>query len=191
MPTVYNSKIMLADGTVLLDISEDTVVANKLLDGFTAHKANGEPITGTCPFDADTSSDTALAGEILSGKTAHARGSLLTGTMTNRGAVSGQITSAATPYTIQQGYHDGSGTVSISSQTLTEGNIKSGVNILGVTGTYTGEAISAETRNITPTLTAQTITPSSGYDYIAQVNLAAIPIDYTVNASGGNTVTIG
>ena len=191
MPTTYNSKVVLSNGTVIMDISEDTVVANKLLYGYTAHKANGEPITGSCTFDATTASDTALASEILSGKTAHARGTALEGTMANRGAVTGTITSASTPYTIQQGYHDGTGTVSISSQTLLEGNIKSGVTILGVTGNYTGEAISAETRNITPTLTAQVITPSSGYDYIAQVNLAAIPIDYTVNASGGNTVTIG
>ncbi len=40
------------------------------------------------------------------GKTAHARGSKLTGTMKNNGAVKGAISTVAGEYTVPQGYHD-------------------------------------------------------------------------------------
>ncbi len=79
--------------------------------GITAHDKSGAKITGTCTFDSDTSEDTAAVAEILVGKTAHARGSKLTGTMKNNGAVKGIISTVAGEYTVSQGYHDGSGKV--------------------------------------------------------------------------------
>ena len=42
-----NSKIQLADGTVLLDLTSDTVSSEVLVAGYTAHNAAGDPITGT------------------------------------------------------------------------------------------------------------------------------------------------
>ena len=184
---------VIYDGNVLIDLTSDTVVANKLLYGFTAHSADGEIITGTCTFDADTSDATATVAEVLSGKTFYKNGQKLTGTMTNRGAVTGTISTVAGVYTIPQGYHDGSGTVSIDSteqSKIIAGNIKSGVIILGVTGTYTGEAISAQSKNATPTSSQQTITPDAGYDYLSQVVIAAIPYTETINAAGGYTASI-
>ena len=67
----YNSKIVLSSGEVLMDLTQDTVVADKLLKGFTAHGKDGAPITGSCEFDADTGDATAGAAEILAGKTAY------------------------------------------------------------------------------------------------------------------------
>lgn len=194
MPNTYNSKVVLSNGTVLMDLTSDTVTAADLLKDVTAHGKDGAPITGTCTYDADTSEDTAAVGEILSGKTAHARGTLLTGTMTNVGAVSGTISTKAGQYTVPQGYHDGSGKVQISSTEqakIIAGNIKSGVQILGVTGTYSGESITAQSKNATPTWSSQTIQPDSGYDYLSAVTVAAIPIAYADNSAGGRTVTIG
>lgn len=188
-----NSKIILG-GTVLMDLTSDTVVANKLLRGYTAHGADGDSITGTCDYDSDTSNDDATASEILSGKTAHARGTALTGEMTNNGAVEGIIDAVDDVYTVPQGYHDGSGTVEIDSTEqakIIPGNIKSGVEILGVTGNYGGESISAQSKSATPSLSQQVITPDSGYDYLSQVTVAAIPVTYTQNSAGGTTVTIG
>ena len=64
--------------------------------------------------------------------------------------------------------------------------------MLGVEGTMSGtEDVNAETVNVTPSASAQTITPSTGYNYIAQVNVAAIPYVEADNAAGGVTVTIG
>ena len=42
-----NNKIQLSNGTVLLDISNDSVTPDKLVSGTTAHNAAGERITGT------------------------------------------------------------------------------------------------------------------------------------------------
>lgn len=190
----YTSKVVLGNGEVLIDLTADTVSAANLLSGITAHGADGAPITGTCAYDSDTSNDTLTAAEALVGKTFHARGTAYTGTMPNNGAVAGTITAVDTPYTIPAGYHDGSGTVSIDSTDAAKiipGNIKSGVELLGVTGTYSGEAISAQTKSATPSFSAQTIQPDSGYDYLSAVNIAAISVVRTENAAGGYTVTIG
>jgi len=78
---------------------------------------------------------TATNAHVLSGQSYYKDGMLYTGTMTNNGAVNGSITNLSTPYTIPAGYHNGEGTVSISDNDLIASNIKSGVNILGVTGT--------------------------------------------------------
>lgn len=189
-----NSKVVLSNGTVLIDLTADTVDASHLLSGYTAHGADGEAVTGSCTFDSDTSDDTATAAEILATKTAHARGTALTGTMTNNGGVTGAISTKAGQYTIPQGYHDGSGKVSISSTEqakIIAGNIKSGVVILGVTGTYGGESVTAQAKDASPSFSAQTITPDSGYDYLSEVSISAISVTYADNSAGGKTVTIG
>lgn len=195
MANEYTSKVVLGS-EVLIDLTNDTVDAAHLLSGYTAHGSDGAPVTGTNTFDCDSSSDTATADEILSTKTAHARGSALVGSMPNNGAVSGSISTKAGVYTVPQGYHDGSGTVAIAAAQqalLIAGNIKQGVTILGVTGDYGGEAVSVESnKNATPSLSGPVeVTPSSGYDYLAKVTVAQIPVTRTQNAAGGYTVTIG
>lgn len=192
MPT-YNNKVVLASGEVLIDLTSDTVEDDKLLYGYTAHDASGASITGSCTYDVDSSSATALQSEVLNGKTFAKNGSVLTGSMTNNGGVTGTISTKAGQYTIPAGYHDGSGKVSISSTEqakIIDTNIKSGVVILGVTGSYTGEAVTATTATVDPTFAQQTILPGA-YDYLSQVTVNAITVDKTINAAGGYTVTIG
>lgn len=183
-------------GTVLIDLTADTVTADKLAEGVTAHDKSGEIITGTNTYDSDTSDDTAMVAEILAGKTAHARGPQLTGTMRNNGAVTGEITTVDGEYTIPIGYHDGSGKVHINAtdqDKLVAANIRQGVEILGVTGTMSGEEdVHAQTKTVTPATTAQTITPDTPtYNYMTQVTVNAIPYVETDNSAGGTTVTIG
>ena len=80
----------------------------------------------------------------------------------------------------------------VSQENITADKIKSGESILGVTGTMSGsEDVNAETVTVTPTATSQTITPSTGYNYISQVTVNAIPYTETDNSAGGVTVTIG
>lgn len=61
---------------------------------------------------------------------------------------------------------------------LIAGNIKSGISIFGVTGTYSGEGVNLQTTAITATETAQTINPDSGYDGFSQVTVSAISSSY-------------
>ena len=182
-------------GETLIDLTADTVVADKLLKGIKAHGANGEPITGTCEFDANTQDATAAADEILSGKTAYNKGSKITGSMKNNGAVAGKISTKTGKYTVPQGYHDGSGTVQIDSTEqakLIPANIREGINVLGVTGTMSGtEGAKAQSKSVTPSTSAQTILPDNGYNYLSQVTVAAIPYVESDNSAGGKTVTIG
>jgi hypothetical protein len=188
----YINKLVYNNETKF-DLTSDTITAADLAYGVTAHDMSGAPITGTNTNDVDSSGATAAVAEVLATKTFAARGSVLTGTMPNNGAVSGNISTKSGTYSIAQGYHDGSGSVAIDSTEqakIIAGNIKAGVTILGVVGDYSGEGATAQTKNVTPAATAQTVLPDVGYDYLSQVNVAAIPYTETENAAGGLTVTI-
>ena len=195
MANSYNNKVVLASGEVLIDLTGDTVDAAHVLNGFTFHDKSGAPVTGTCTYDSDTSDDTAAVGEILSGKTAHARGALLTGTMPNNGAQMGSISTKEQEVIIAQGYHDGSGKVSILADEqakLIPSNIREGITILGIEGTMSGsESVVAQARTVTPKFTQQVISPEDGYTHLSQVTVYPITVSYSDNSAGGKTVTIG
>lgn len=190
-----NSKIVLGNGEVLMDLTADTVKEDKLLKGYTAHGADGELITGTCDFDANTQDANAADAEILVGKTAYVKGVKKTGIMKNNGAVAGKISTKDGKYTVPQGYHDGSGTVQIDATEqakIVPNNIRDGVSILGVQGTMSGsEGVKPQSKEIAPTFEIQTILPDTGYTHLSQVTVGAIPVVTTDNSAGGKTVTIG
>lgn len=189
-----NSKVVFGD-EVLIDLTADSITKEKLLKGYTAHGADGEPITGTCEFDSNTQDATATESEILLSKTAYNKGNKVTGKMPNNGAVTGKITAKSQKYTVPQGYHDGSGTVQIDgteqSKIIPE-NIRDGVVILGVEGAMSGsEDVKAQSKTATPKTTPQTILPDSGYTHLTQVTVEAIPYEETTNSAGGKTIKIG
>lgn len=189
-----NSKVVFG-GEVLIDLTADTVKKDKLLKGYTAHGADGEPIVGECEFDANTQDATATEAEILAGKTAYNKGNKVTGKMPNNGAVSGKISTKAGKYTVPQGYHDGSGTVQIDSteqEKIIPSNIRDGVTILGVEGTMSGsEGVKTQSKTVTPKTTAQTVLPDNGYTHLSQVTVEPIPYVESENSAGGKTITIG
>lgn len=98
----------------------------------------------------DVSSVTAAAGDVLTGKIiVAADGTVTTGTMANNGAVSKTLTVEDPSYTVPKGYHAGTGTVSIST----------------------------ETKTVTPTTAQQTVNPTEG-KVLSAVTVNAIPAQY-------------
>lgn len=181
-------------GNTLIDLTGDSVIKDKLLAGYTAHDKSGEVIEGTCLFDVDSTDATVTAAEILNGQTAYARGNKVSGTMKNNGAVSEEITDKDSVYTIPIGYHDGSGTVQLDATErakLIPGNIKKGVNVLGVEGDCEPSSdVMAQAKTATPSTVKQTILPDDGVDYLSQVVINPIAYVESANSAGGTTVTI-
>ena len=113
----------------------------------------------------DVSSVDATAGDVLTGKIFVASdGTVVTGTMANQGAVSKTLDGTTISYTIPKGYHSGTGTVNIV----------------------------LETKTVTPTKSAQDITPTTG-KVLSKVTVAAIPDKYvdttSANATAGDILT--
>lgn len=195
MANQYTNKVVI-NGSVKIDLTGDTVTADKLQQGITAHDRSGAPITGTSTKNADTSDSTVSTDEVLAGEVFHvADGSRAVGTMPNRGKYDIAITDKDSPITIPQGYHDGSGKAAIDATEaakLIPSNIRQGISVLGIQGTMSSsEGVKAQAKTATPTFSQQNILPDSGYTHLSQVTVAAIPVTYADNASGGQTLTVG
>lgn len=194
MANQYVNKIIVGND-VKLDLTGDDVTPEKLAAGIKAHDKSGAPIVGTSTFDADTSEDTAVAAEILIGKTAHVKGDKLTGTMPNKGAATLEITDKGTPVPIPMGFHDGSGKAQIAeaeAAKLIPANIREGITVLGVEGSMSGnEGMKPQAKSVTPSFTQQEIMPDEGYNCLSSVTVAAIPVTYTDNEQGGQTLKVG
>ena len=85
-----------------------------------------------------------------------------------------------TPGTVNQTVSPDSGYQGLSSVTvegdadLVAGNIKNGVSIFGVTGSYSGGSPSLQSKSVSPSTSQQVVSPDSGYDGLSQVTVAAI-----------------
>ena len=194
MANQYVNKVIIGS-EVKLDLTQDDITPDKLAAGIKAHDKSGAPIVGTSTFDADTSDANAVAAELLKDKTAYVNGVKVTGTMPNNGAKTLDITNKSTPVTIPMGFHDGSGKAQIAADEqakLIPTNIREGITVLGVTGTMSGsEGMKPQAKNVTPTFAQQEVLPDEGYNCLSSVTVAAIPVTYTDNEQGGQTLKVG
>lgn len=195
MANQYVNKVIV--GTeVKLDLTGDDVTPEKLAKGIKAHDKSGAPIVGTNTYNADTSDATASAAEILKSKTAYVKGQKVTGTMPNNGAATLDITDKNAPVNIPMGFHDGSGKAEIApaeAAKIIPENIRDGITILGVEGTMSGtEGAKPQAKTVTPTFESQEITPDSPeYNFLSSVTVSPIPVSYTDNEQGGQTLKVG
>ena len=194
MANQYVNKVIIGS-EVKLDLTQDDITPDKLALGIKAHDKSGAPIVGSSTFDADTSDANAVAAELLKDKTAYVNGVKVTGTMPNNGAKTLNIVNKSTPVTIPTGFHDGSGKAQIDpteAAKLIPTNIREGITVLGVTGTMSGsEGMKPQAKNVTPTFAQQEVLPDEGYNCLSSVTVAAIPVTYTDNEQGGQTLKVG
>lgn len=193
MANSYNNLIALSSGEVLIDLTQDDVTPEHVQQGKWFHDRTGERKQGTNTKTVDASKATATAEEVLAGETFGRGDTLDTGTMPNNTGKPVEINSlAGTP--ISRGYFDGSTLAKIAdseADKLIAGNIKEGVTILGVTGEYGADDISAQSKSVKPTFEKQTVQPDSDYSFLSFVEVEAIQVTRTDNEFGGVTVTIG
>ena len=148
VPKGYHS----GSGTVKIVTEEKTVTPTKSAQPITptSGKVLSKVTVNAIPAAyVDTTGATAAAAEILLGETAYAGGAKVTGTMPNNGSVSKVLDAGTTAMAIAEGYHDGTGGVSIVP----------------------------ETKSVTPTKSSQTVSPTSG-KVLTKVTVAAIPAQY-------------
>lgn len=194
MANQYNSKIALANGEVLIDLTQDDVKAEHVQNGIYFHDKTGERKQGTNTKTVDASEATAEAAEVLDGRTFGKGTEMQTGTMPDNSGKDVVITSKEGT-AIPIGYSDGTGRAKISDDDLANlisSNIKEGITILGVEGGYGADDISSTSKEVTPSFEDQTFNPSDDdVTFYSSVKVNAIKVDRKDNEAGGVTVTIG
>lgn len=151
------NKVIKSDGTTLIDITGTTATVSDVAEGKVFYAANGTQQTGTAVMGGGS------AISVVDTTDSHG-GTIRTITAVDLSA------DTVTAATLLQGYtaHDRLGNA--------------------ITGTASSGSVSLQTKtNINPSTSSQTITPDSGYDGLASVQINAMP----TGTAGTPTATKG
>lgn len=194
MANQYNNKIVLENGEVLIDLTLDDVKPEHVQKDIYFHDKTGARVQGTNTKTVDASLATAEAAEVLVGRTFGKGSEMQTGTMPDNSGRNIEIVNT-NGTTIPKGFSDGSGVAKLSDSDIAKlipANIKEGVTILGVQGSFGADDISSTSKEVTPTFQDQTFNPADdGVTFYSSLKVKAIPVERTDNEFGGVTVTIG
>ena len=109
-----NVNQVIVNGETILDLTNDTVTANDLAEGVTAHDKSGAPITGALRV-LDTSDADATSNDIRNGKTAYINGVKVRGNVSEQTSLYYNEKYGGSTVTLSQGEHsvwvDGTGSV--------------------------------------------------------------------------------
>lgn len=194
------------NGQTLIDVTDKTVTAAKMLNTGTALDKAGDSITGS--IASKSSSDLTVSGATVTAPAGYysssasksvASGSAGTPTA-SKGSVSNHSISVTPSVTNTTGYITGStktGTaVTVSASELVSGNKSITANGTGIdVANYSTVSVAVPTgtinnqnKTVTPTESQQSVTADTGYTGLGTVTVNAIPDEYVV-PSGNKTIT--
>ena len=187
------SKVII-NGVTKIDITSDTVAANKLLSGYTAHGADGESVSGS--IASKTSSDLSASGATVTAPAGYyasaASKSVASGTegtpVATKGTVSSHSISVTPSVTNVAGYISG-GTQTGTAVTVSASELVSGTKSISSNGSDIDvtnyEKVDVDVQpsleavtDVDPTESSQTITAGSSYDGLSSVQINAISSTY-------------